>query len=181
MSKDATQTSTIRPDAQTGAFQDVFRKLILGSLGGLTGNTALQGMAGPYASGFGLPNTQALKDAASANFAQQRGQATMAANDLATKAGAFGGDRAALLQSQMLGDVNRNEASTLAGIDYQGQQDSYQRLMGLLGLAGQGASMGGYSQSMSMPSNPWGSVLGLGALAGGLGWAPFAAKAAGSV
>lgn len=173
MGKDATQTSSVTPDAQTAQFQDLFRKTIAGSLGGLTGNQALMDYAGGSFNGLGLPDPNALKNAARQNFALQRGQATMSANDLATKAGAFGGDRAAILQAQMLGDVNRNESQALSGIDYQNQQDQWSRLMGLLGLAGQGASIGGTTNTQTMPSNPFGTVLGLATTAGGLGWSPF--------
>lgn len=173
MSKDATATTTTRPDAQTAQWQDLWRKSIAGSLGGLTGNQALMDYAGNSFNGLGLPDPNLLKDQARQNFGMQRDQATMAANDLATKAGAYGGDRSAILQAQMLGDVNRNESQALGGIDYQNQQDQWQRVMQLLGLAGGASQVGGQTTSQQMPSNPFGTLIGLGATAGGLGWSPF--------
>lgn len=168
-----TATSSTAPDSKTQDYQGILRQYMLGLLGDASGNTALQGQAGPYGSNLGLPDPNALKDNARAEFARQRTQAGLSANDLATKAGAFGGDRSAILQGQLTNDVNRNEASTLAGIDYQNQGDQWSRLMQLAGLAGGGASWGGSTQTQQMPSNPFGTLIGLGATAGGLGWNPF--------
>ena len=75
-------------------------------------------------------------------FDPQRDAASLRANDLATKAGAFGGDRSAILQAEMLRDVNRNEASTLSGLRESGYQNAVNQLLserarvGGLGLAG---------------------------------------------
>lgn len=169
MSKDATQTSTVRPDAATSQYQDMFRKLGLGAIGGLIGNDQLKSYAGGLGQGFGAFDANGMKSNIRSNFDLQRQNATLSANDLATKAGAFGGNRSAILQSQLTNDVNRNEANALQGVD----QEQFQRLMSLMGLAQGGFGTPGSTQSTTMPSNPWGTALGLGTLATGMGWSPF--------
>lgn len=174
MGKDATVSSTTRPDAQTAQYQDIFRRFALGTLGNVTGNQALQSYAGPFGTGLQLPDPEALKASAMANFDRQRQQAGLSAADMATKAGAYGSDRSAILQAELTDAVNRNETQTLAGIDYQNQADQWARLMGLMGLAGQGGSYGGSTTTQSMPWNPIGTLIGGASVAGGLGWKPFA-------
>ncbi|HET7111723.1 MAG TPA: hypothetical protein VFI41_12700 [Gemmatimonadales bacterium] len=166
-------TTTTSPDGKTQNYQDVLRQYMLGLLGSASGNQALTGQAGQYGTNLGLPDPTALKDQARAEFDRQRTQAGLSAADMATKAGAFGGDRSAILQAQLVNGVNQNEASTLAGIDYQNQNDQWQRLMQLANLAGGGAQWGGSTQTQQMPGNPFGTIAGLAATAGGLGWSPF--------
>lgn len=173
---DATSTSSVKPDAGTQNYQDIMRQFLLGALGQASGNSALTGQAGQYGMNLGLPNADALKASARDEFGRQRTQAGLTAADMATKSGAFGGDRSAILQSQLTNDVNRNEASTLAGIDYQGQQDQWNRIMQLMGLAEGGAGWGGSTNTQTMPSNPFGTLIGLGTTAAGLGFNPFGGK-----
>ena len=160
MSKDATQTTTTRPDANTSSWIDLWRKNITGAQGSL-GNPAYAGVRS---------NMQS-------DFDRQRALATMQGNDMATKAGAFGGTRGSVLNAQLQQGVNQAETSALSGLDLQENQEQFQRLMALLGLQGQAAGVGGSTQSVSMPSNPWGTLIGLGTAAGGLGFNPFAKKA----
>lgn len=162
MSKDATQTTTTRPDAATRQWIDLWRQNITGAMGSLA-NPAYAGVR------------QNLTN----DFDRQRAMATMQGNDLATKAGAFGGSRSAVLNAALQNDVNQNETAALRGLDMQENQEQFQRLMQLLGLSGAAAGVGGQTTSTSMPSNPFGTIAGLGLTAGGLGWAPFAAKAVG--
>lgn len=175
MAGNGTATSSVTPDGKTQDYQNVLRQYMLGLLGNASGNQALEGQAGQYGSNLGLPDPNALKTNARAEFDRQRTQAGLSAADMATKAGAFGGDRSAILQSQLVNGVNQNEASTLAGIDYQNQNDQWQRIMQLAGLAGGGASWGGSTTTQQMPSNPFAMLLGGAATAGGLGWSPFGA------
>jgi hypothetical protein len=65
-----------------------------------------------------------LVNAIQGDFDRQRQQVGLQADEMATKAHAFGGNRAGLLRSVGLGDVNRNEAQTLAGLRYQGFGDA---------------------------------------------------------
>lgn len=146
MSKDATQTTTTRPDQGTQQWIDLWRRNITGAMGDLS-NPAYAGVRS---------NMQA-------DFDRQRQMATLQGNDLATKAGAFGGSRSAVLNANLQGDVNRAETSALSGLDLQENQERFQRLMALLGLSGQAAGVGGQTQTMQMPSNMFGSLLGAGA------------------
>jgi len=174
MSKDATQTSSVKPDASTQQYQDIFRKVIAGELGNLTGNDSLKQYAGAYGAGsLGLPDYAAGRTQLQNDFQRQRGEATLQGNDLATKEGAFGGSRSAVLNSNLQGDVNRNEASTLTNYDMNAKQQQFQMLAQLLGLGGQGFGQAGYTQSQTMPGNPWAGILGIGTTAAGLGWTPF--------
>lgn len=163
--KDATQTSTVRPDQNTAQWQDLWRKSIAGALGGLTGNSALTSYAGDFGKGFGLPDYSGVRANLMSDFDRQRAQAGMTANDLATKAHAFGGSRSAVLQSNLLNDVNRNETNALTGLDVQANQEQFQRLMQLLGLAGGAAGVGGQVNQQQMYRNPIGGAIG-GAAAG---------------
>lgn len=80
-------------------------------------------------SAFYNPYQQQVIDASSADFDRQRQGATMQANDLATKAGAFGGSRSAVLQANALDNVNRDESSTLANLRNAGYGQSFDRAM----------------------------------------------------
>lgn len=74
------------------------------------------------------PYQQQVIDTSQADFARQRDLAMNAGADQATRAGAFGGSRQAVLQSGLIGDVNRNEASTLANLRSTGFNQSAARL-----------------------------------------------------
>jgi hypothetical protein len=82
-----------------------------------------------------------------ANYDRQRAQAGVAAGDEAVKADAFGGSREAILRGQMMGDVNRDEASTVAGLKSQGWQQALMALMGDRGRAAQ-FGMGGLNSAV---------------------------------
>lgn len=158
MSKDATQTSSTRPDAKTDSWIDLWRKNITGAQGDLA-NPAYAGVRS---------NMQS-------DFDRQRQMATLQGNDLATKAGAFGGNRSAVLNAGLQGDVNRQETSALSGLDLQQNQEQFQRLMALLGLQGQAAGVGGQTQTQTMPGNGLAGLGGL--LATGLSFLPGAGVA----
>lgn len=75
-------------------------------------------------------------------FADQRGQAGLAAKDLATSAGAFGGSRSALLESSMVGDVNRQESSTIANLLSGGYSQAQNAALGIYGMQQQQGAQG---------------------------------------
>lgn len=152
MSKDSTQTSTVRPDASTQQWIDLWRQNITGAQGQLA-NPAYAG----------------VRQNMMGDFDRQRAMATMQGNDLATKAGAFGGSRSAVLNSQLQDSVNRNETSALSNLDLQQNQEQFQRLLALLGLQGQAANVGGQTNVQTMPGNTFGNLLGVGATIAGLG------------
>lgn len=113
-------------------------------------------------------------------FAQQRAQAVNAANDQATQAGAFGGDRSGIAAAIAGSQADQNQA----GFNYQNFNDSMMRALqaanlgyganaasaflpqqyaqGQLGLLGQG--LGPYGQTVSTPtqSSPLMGLLGAG-------------------
>lgn len=107
-------------------------------------------------------------------FQQQRAGAVEGANQQATLAGAFGGDR-----SQIGALLAGNQADqTQAQFNYQGFQDAMQRAsqaanlgFGAIGAptALQGAAMGPYGQTnvTTQQTDPWSQLLGLGLTAGG--------------
>lgn len=151
MGKDATQTSTTRPDANTSQWIDLWRKNI---------TDAQSGLANPAYAGV---RTNLMGD-----FDRQRQMATLQGNDLATKAGAFGGSRSAVLNSQLQDSVNRNETSALSNLDLQQNQEQFQRLMALLGMQGNAAGVGGQTSVQQMPGNGIGGLIGgVATLAGG--------------
>lgn len=148
MSKDSTQTSSVRPDASTQQWIDLWRQNITNAQGGLA-NPAYAGVRS---------NLQS-------DFDRQRQMATMQGNDLATKAGAFGGSRSAVLNSQLQDSVNRNETSALSNLDLQQNQEQFQRLLQLLQLQGAASQVGGQTTTQQMPGNLFGNLLGLGGVA----------------
>ena len=156
MGKSATQTSTTAPDANTQAWIDAWRKNITGALGQV-------GSANPLYAG--------VRQNMMSDFDRQRQMATLQGNDLATKAGAFGGSRSAVLNASLQNDVNRNESSALSGLDLQQNQEQFQRLLQLLQLSGSAAGVGGMTQSTEMPGNPLGAALGFASLIPGIGTA----------
>ncbi len=60
------------------------------------------------------------------DFDRQRGLLTNNVSDLATKARAFGGSRAAVLQSRGLRDIGQNETNATAGFRYSGFNNALQ-------------------------------------------------------
>lgn len=89
------------------------------------------------------PYEQQVIGGVQSDYDRQRQQAAMAAADQATKDGAFGGSRSAILNAELQGGVSRDEASKLAQLRSQGYNDSYSRGLAVagananLGLAGQ--------------------------------------------
>lgn len=160
--KDATSTQTTRPDAATAQWQELLRQIQAAALGGL-GFGGLGGAAG----GVTAPNQGNVygtaQDALKANFDRQRLLAGRTANDYATQAGAFGGDRAALLRAAGLGDVNRQESEVLANLGITQQNEQWNRIMQLLGL---GTFGGGSTTSMTQPGSGLGGLLGAGMTVG---------------
>ena len=72
----------------------------------------------------------------------QRAGAQNRAADVATRSGAFGGDRAAILEAQMTDDVNRNAMNTIGQFQNQGFQNAAGQLLGARGMAGNMAQFG---------------------------------------
>lgn len=158
--KESQQTSSTRPDGATSNWQDIWRRTLAGAAGSAFGIPGLENYAGGFAPNMGLPDYGAVTDATKANFERQRGFAGQGADDYATKANAFGGDRAAIFKATALDDVNRNESEALANLGLQENQDKWSRFTQLMGLFGGAANVGGTTTTQSMPSNPLGQVAG---------------------
>lgn len=166
--RQTTQTSQIDP--QTQAFLDQFRQQALQQaqggpnqflqqagqgFGGLTDNLGFaqqQGLEGIEQ--FFNPFQQEVIGGVQGDFDRQRQQAEVSARQQATQSGAFGGSREAVLNAELQGGVNRNEASTLANLRQGGFNQAAQNLFGqrrfagnlglagLQGLAGVGGQQG---------------------------------------
>lgn len=88
-----------------------------------------------------------------ANADRQRDQALSRAAQEATGAGAFGGSRSAMLQSQALRDVNQDEASQVANVRNQGFQNAMQQALQAFGTeqaTGLGAAQGRAASAANM-------------------------------
>jgi len=201
-------------DPRTAQYVDYARRLAMGYTGSGPGNygggdpilrnlppevQAAQQQYGQYARGGNLGFSALTGDAGAAAqfqnpylsamnpfFAQQRQQAIEQANQQATLAGAFGGDR-----SQIGAAVAGSQADqTQAGFNYQAFQDAMQRAAqaanlgfgaigagaflpqayqsGQLNLLNQALGPHGQTQTQQSHSDLFSQLLGLGATAGGL-------------
>lgn len=152
MSKDSSQSTTVRPDGKTSQWIDLWRNKIGEAMGAL-----------PTA-----PDYAGARAGLVADFDRMRTQAGMTADDYATKAGAFGGDRSAIFKANALNDVNANEASTLSRFDLASNQDEWQRQLALLGMMGGAANVGGQTTTQQMSGSPLGGLIGLGTTIAGI-------------
>ena len=164
---------------------------------GQYGNYAQLGQQGLSALGGGPnPFMNAYSQQMNPFFAQQRQQAVEGANQQSTLAGAFGGDRSQIASAVAGSQADQNQAA----FNYQGFNDSQQRALqaaymgfgatgaqaflpqqfhqGQLGILNAGMGPYGQTQTQQTQSDPFSQLLGIAGIAGGLGWAPFAAGAA---
>ena len=199
----AQTTVTQRPDAQSQGYIDRMRQAAQGAAGMATG------MPGNFFSGplqFGQiqaamnPYIQGVVDPTRAEFDYMRGQAAGGANADATQAGAYGGDRAALMASNRMGNLDRAQASQMAGL-YSGgynaavqlaehnRQLAQQQAMEPLWRQQQGLNFMNQgigpvgttsTQSQTPGQDPFGSAFG-GALAGFGAGGPWGALAGGGL
>lgn len=118
--------------------------------GGLLGGAEdLFGRAGEEFSGAALerflnPELENVVGAVQSDFDRQREIALRTGAAEATKAGAFGGSRSGVLQSNLLGEVGRDESRTLAGLRSSAFDNAVDRFFGNRAQLGQlGAAQGG--------------------------------------
>ena len=116
---------------QLGAYQNA----------GVTGANALGGDKGAIASLMN-PYISNVIDASHGAFDKLRSQAALGANDAATRAGAFGGDRAALMKGARLGEVDSAEGQSIANLLSGGYDNAMNR-------AGAAANLGLSSQDLA--------------------------------
>jgi len=87
------------------------------------------------------PYTQNVINATHGQFDKLRDQAALGANDAATRAGAFGGDRAALMKGARLGEIDSAEGSNIANLLQGGYSDIMNRALQGAGLGLQGQDL----------------------------------------
>jgi hypothetical protein len=153
-STSGTQTTTLDP--QTQAALDQYRKAAFGQyqasqrgapdwskfLATMMPRAMQQGTTGIES--FFDPYQSQVIGGVQTDFDRQRALAMTQAAGTATQQGAFGGNRAAILQGMGQRDINQNEMSMLAGLRSGGWQNALQALLGqrqqAAGLMGQGMS-----------------------------------------
>lgn len=153
------QTVTQKLDPQTAAMQaEVFRRAqaaanqpytpyqgqTVAGVSDLSSDAAKQFEAGSMLTGLGAsalagnpdafsrfmnPYQRNVIDALGQSYDRQRGQAALDANDAATRAGAFGGDRHALLVGERQGALDRAQMQDTANLLYGGFNDANQRAL----------------------------------------------------
>lgn len=137
--------------------------------GDMAAQIARTGMAGAGQVGMGgvegymNPYQQQVMDAMQSQFARQRAEAQQTGQQQATLSGAYGGSRGAILEGQLMGDVNRQEAMQMGQMLQGGYTQAAQQMlserqrqmqmanlgMGSLGsAAGQQAGMAGQLYGM---------------------------------
>ena len=99
------------------------------------------------------PYQRNVIDALGGQYDRLRSQAALGANDAATQAGAFGGDRHALLVGERQGALDRQQAQDTSNLLYQGYNDVQNRAaqnVGIgLGAAGQQFAAGDYNRNIN--------------------------------
>jgi hypothetical protein len=115
------------------------------------GAAALGGDQGAMGKFFNPFQSQVIGQLGS-QYDRMRSQAALGANDAATQAGAFGGDRHALLVGEREGALDRQQGQDTANLLYQGFGDAQQRAAQAanlgLGAAGQQLGYGDYNRGI---------------------------------
>lgn len=120
-----------------------------GQVGGLAGlgGRALGGDASAFAQ-FQNPYQQNVIDQVGNQYDQLRSQAHLDANEQATRAGAFGGSRHAIMEGARLGQLDQGQAATIAQLQQQGFNDAQSRALSAanlgMGALGQQAGLADY-------------------------------------
>lgn len=137
-----------------------------GLLGGL--DYAMSPFSADQVSQYYNPYEQQVVGGLQADYDRQRQLAMQSGAQQATRAGAFGGSRGAVLQANLLGDIGRSEAGTLAQVRQAGYGQALGQLqaekarMGQLGLAGLGGLFGGLQYGNQYDVNRAQQLLSLG-------------------
>ena len=125
-----TNENTYNLDPGSRGYIDRMRGHALGSASGIMNHPG-QFMLGPdqrsigeQASEFFNPYQQNVIDSVRGQYNYQRGLAGIASDEAATRAGAFGGSRAAVERGSRLGAIDRAESSTIANLMHSGYQNA---------------------------------------------------------
>ena len=157
-----------------------------GNLSGAASPLAMQGLQAlggnqQAINGLMNPYQQNVINQLGQQYDRARTQAALGANDEATRAGAFGGDRQALLIGERQGALDRAQMGDTANLLYQGYGDMLNRANGLVNLGLgidqnrlnflNGAMGGPYGQTQSTPTrtNLLGAAAGGAATGGAIG------------
>jgi hypothetical protein len=152
------QNQSVTTDPETQRFVDLYRQLVLAAQGGKPNRYTREAAEG-YGRllqnlGFGMqtglggldayynPYEQQVVSGVQSDFDRQRGLANLGVSQYATRAGAFGGDREAVLRAMASRDINQQEASTLANLRSAGYSDAVARLLAERETALQAGSLG---------------------------------------
>jgi hypothetical protein len=173
-----TQTSSVDPG--TRAYIEDYRRRAQALPGYQTGMQGIEAYQNPF--------QQQVIGQIQAEGTRQAGFANMQAADQATRAGAYGGSREAVLRAQMMGDVQRQTGQNVAQYTASGYEDAANRMMqdrmnaANVGFGNLNALRGGMTpttetQTMEQKSSIWPQLLGIGMGIGGmaLGGPPGAA------
>lgn len=120
-SQSQTRTSSSSVDPQTRAYVEAYRNRALNQPTYQTGLDGLDRYMNPYL-GTVIGNVQREGD-------RQASMASQYGADQATRAGAYGGSREAVLRGQLIGDVNRNTQNTIGTLSAQGYSDAVNQLL----------------------------------------------------
>lgn len=122
------QTVTQRPDAGSQRYIDQMRQAGQGAAGVATGGGSFftGPLTGSQIQDAMNPYIQGVIDPTRAEFDHLRGQAVMGADDQAQQAGAFGGSRHGVMAGARMGELDRAQASQMAGLFSQGYGQAVQ-------------------------------------------------------
>jgi hypothetical protein len=178
------QTTTMDPATQ--AYIDQYRRMAMGSFGQAGANPWLNqygqqaGQLAQQGLGYGMqqglqgiegfmnPYLGSVIGAMNPLYDQQRAIANRAAGDMATRAGAFGGSREAVLRGTMMNDVNQQQQAMNANLLNSGFQNAAQQLMAQRAMQaqmGMGGLQGLYNTGLGFGNLQQGF---LGAMQGGM-------------
>lgn len=136
MGKSKKQTVTQQVDPATQKYVEQMRGAATGAQN-VALNAPGQFMLGPtdmsigdQAERFMNPYMKNVVDATRGEFDHMRGQAVNQGNIAATRAGAFGGSRAAVAQGARLGEIDRAQGSQIAGLMHGGYNDALKMGLG---------------------------------------------------
>lgn len=139
-----TQTNTQTLDPQSQAFVNAMRQQAQTGAGAILNGGPLftgpiQQTPGEMAQGFMSPYIANVIGGLRGEFDHLRSQALTGSNQQATQAGAFGGSRAAIMAGARMGELDRAQASQVAGLLNSGFQNAM----------GQGLDFAKYQQGLA--------------------------------
>lgn len=168
-----TSSTSSSVDPGTKAYIEQYRQRAAAQPGYQTGMQGIENYSNPY--------QQQVIGQIQEEGNRQAGFANLQAADMATRAGAYGGSREAVLRAQMMGDVQRQTGQNVAQYSASGYEDAANRMMqerqfgANLGLGQLNAMQGGFTptsqsgtETMTQSSSLFPQLLGAGLGIGGM-------------